>query len=362
MRGWQASSHRVSPRSEPLAAAGGERPRYQSIADNACAACHKSHGAPERERLLNDHPSQLCTDCHDGTTARNILSAMNQRSGHRFNAFGHQRRDPTDRLRITQAVECTDCHNPHAAGPDVLVGGRGPGWPDPTVPPAMREVPGVTAGGVEVPRARLYYEVCFRCHADNPVRVRDRIQRESDSGGNIRRELLPTAASAHPIVFAARNTADVPSLLPTLRQRRYIGCQDCHDNPDGRSAGGAEAAGPHGSRFDHLLVARYETADQTLESPQTYALCYQCHDRTSILANESFTLHRNHVVRDRTPCSACHAPHGVSGSGSEHDHLINFDLAIVSGRRFYQDTGRFSGTCTLRCHGVEHVNFIYGNP
>ena len=117
--------------------------------------------------------------------------------------------------------------------------------------------------------------------------------------------------------------------------------------------------GPHGSNFEFLLVDRYETRDFTLESSQTYALCYRCHDRNSILGNESFSRHREHVVRARTPCSACHAPHGVSGSPTEHGHLINFDLAIVGGRRLYQDTGRFRGSCSLRCHGVEHVNFTY---
>ena len=125
------------------------------------------------------------------------------------------------------------------------------------------------------------------------------------------------------------------------------------------SAGGTLPDGPHGSRFEHLLVARYETRDFTIESPQTYALCYQCHDRNSVLGDESFSLHSRHVVRGRTPCSACHTAHGVSGASSQHGHLINFDISIVGGQRFHVDSGRFSGTCTLSCHGVQHVNFTY---
>ena len=213
---------------------------------------------------------------------------------------------------------------------------------------------------MRIERAQFYYEVCFRCHADRPVPVDRRIFRQRDDGGNIRRLFLPTAASAHPVTFTARLSNEVPSLRPEFRTLSYISCQDCHNNPDARQLGGTSANGPHGSRYDFLLADRYDTADLTIESPQAYALCYRCHDRNSILGDESFAFHRQHIVRDRAPCSACHAPHGVTGNPSEHGHLINFDVSIVSGQRFYFDTGRFAGQCTLTCHGVQHQNFSYG--
>lgn len=255
-------------------------------------------------------------------------------------------------FRVARTVECTDCHNPHA-----VVGGLGAALlraagSGPLLPPAMKDVPAISLSGLPVDKARFYYEVCFRCHADRPVIVTDRIPQQQDPGGNVRRQFLPTAASAHPVAFPSRRTAAVPSLLPVWRTRRFISCQDCHNNPGAISAGGTLPDGPHSSRFDHLLVARYETRDFTIESPQACALRYQCHDRNSILGDESFRLHRNHVLRGRAPCSASHTAHGVSGSSSQHGHLINFDIAIVGGQRSYVDTGRFSGSCTLICHGV----------
>jgi hypothetical protein len=271
--------------------------------------------------------------------------------------------DPSeDPFRMRSHVDCNDCHNPHAARTNPLgvtagrISSRGP-----LIPPALEQVPGVTLAGARTQRATFTYEVCFRCHADRPVRVAGRIVRQRDNGGNVRRQFLPTAASAHPVTFANRTSGEVPSLRPELRARRFLSCQDCHNNPDARQLGGATANGPHGSRFDFLLAARYETADFTAESPQAYALCYNCHDRNSILGDESFGSHSRHVVRNRTPCSACHSPHGVDGDAGRHGHLINFDLSIVGGERFYADTGRFSGSCTLTCHSVRHVNFSYGN-
>lgn len=359
MFGWRSSSHALAGNPVPFASTNGEPRDYVSMRDNACASCHVSHTAPEREQLLWSRPTQLCLDCHNGINATNIAGVINQRHGHQISPFGDDRRGRSDRPRLMRFVACTDCHNPHA------VQGDGQGGfareTDPSVPPAMRYVPGVSLSGMPVQHARQYYEVCFQCHADFPVLVRDRVVRQRDTGGNIRREFVPTVASAHPVTFPARNNGENPSLRPAYRNQPFISCQSCHNNPNGRSAGGTEVDGPHGSPFDGLLVRRYETADFTMESPQAYALCYECHDRNSILGNESFEFHNVHVVRGRSPCSACHTAHGVAGSPTNHDHLINFDIAIVGGQRFYADTGRFSGTCTLMCHDVNHVNFTYGN-
>ena len=359
MTGWRLSAHANSPRSVPRAVTAGEQLPYRSLADNACRSCHLSHSAPYRDRLLYDRPTRLCLSCHDGVTGRDILSVVDQRSGHRVNRLFEHRRAPEGRLRVTRTVECTDCHNPHAVIGGLLTAALSGAGLGPLLPPAMKDVPGVNLAGLPVDKAHFYYEVCFRCHADRPVIVANRIPRQQDSGGNVRRQFLPTAASAHPVAAPSRRTGEVPSLLAEWRTRRFVSCQDCHNNPDAVSAGGTLPDGPHGSRFEHLLVARYETRDFTIESPQTYALCYQCHDRNSVLGDESFSLHSRHVVRGRTPCSACHTAHGVSGASSQHGHLINFDISIVGGQRFHVDSGRFSGTCTLSCHGVQHVNFTY---
>jgi predicted CXXCH cytochrome family protein len=360
--GWRLSAHAHSVLPVPpmiAAAAGAPGSPCGSMADNACRACHATHGAPPRARLLYDRPTTLCLTCHDGLSAPNVISAVNQRSGHRVSRV-LEHTGPSDfRRHVSHYVECSDCHNPHAVVRNALPRTTEFFTQGVLIPPSLQQVPGVNLLGLPVERSSFYYEVCFRCHADRPVPVRNRIFRQQDPLGNVRREFLPTAASAHPVAFPARQTGEVPSLLPQFRSRGFIGCQDCHNNPDSLSAGGTEANGPHGSRYDHLLAAPYQTADFSNESPQAYALCYGCHDRTSILNNESFSRHRDHVVRNRAPCSACHSPHGVSGSSANHGHLINFDLSIVSGERFYIDSGRFSGSCTLTCHGVRHVNLAY---
>jgi hypothetical protein len=171
---------------------------------------------------------------------------------------------------------------------------------------------------------------------------------------------------------------DVPSipssLAPNLTPSEVIRCTTCHADDEGGSSG------PHGSAFAPILKERYETADNSPESYDSYALCYRCHDRMSILGDASFRKktirttasgggHSGHLAAG-VSCAACHDPHGVNEGApgaartGSHTHLINFDRRIVlpgNGRPYpvFEDAGTFSGSCTLVCHGVVHDNASY---
>jgi hypothetical protein len=196
------------------------------------------------------------------------------------------------------------------------------------------------------------YQVCYKCHSvrnmANPVVTRDQ------GDNNIAHEFAQTNASFHPVEGQGRST-DVPSLLQGLNTTSIIYCSGCHgsDNANGPQ-------GPHGSVYRPILRAQYETRDMTFESPQAYALCYSCHSRASILADESFRFHKLHVVDSKTACATCHDPHGVE----QNTHLINFDTLVVQPAATgmgpgFTDLGVRRGACTLSCHGKEHDNLGY---
>jgi hypothetical protein len=264
-------------------------------------------------------------------------------------------------------VECADCHNPHAVRHNPI--GQVAGTFGQTVKGATLYVSGVTITGRGSKDAQFLYEICFKCHGDSVNQPPPQISRQVDQ--NLRLAFQPSNPSFHPVAAPRRNE-DVVSLIPPMRIGSVITCTDCHNSDNARAAGGTGPNGPHGSLFEPLLVQNYETSDFTLESAHAYALCYSCHRRESILTDESFSFHRLHIVQQGAPCSVCHDSHGVSrrqGSSVHNASLMNFDLSIVSsantpaGRRIeYNDTGSFSGNCTLTCHGVIHVNFPYANP
>ena len=373
-------------------------PTWTRLDEWGCEACHTPHFAPTAEHLLNlteDPPSPFaCTSCHGGEPggpphlsvppagrgANGSLDALGRtdisRQVRKFSSHPESTGQSSGLTRglgggvssdLTR-VGCGDCHNPHAANDQEAE--------LPYVSGALKGVPGVDRNGAAVYPATYEYEICFRCHGDNTPD--SQFVPRVVSSTNTRRDFAADNPSFHPVVESARGV-DAPSLpsslSPRLRPSDQIGCTSCHADDEGSSRG------PHGSDFAPILKERYETADGTPESYENYALCYRCHERTSILGDRSFGTralrttpsgggHSGHLAAG-APCSACHDPHGVNTSGSEafqptgdHTHLINFDSNIVAplpGTPFpvFKDTGSRSGSCTLVCHGVTHLQTAY---
>jgi len=373
MFGWRHSSHALSNSGiTGRVVDSKERLPFDTVSDNGCTSCHKVHSAGSPERLLRfPREEDNCLNCHRGGVANtNIENDLRKRSVHPV-FLSESRHDPTEDPRTQRRhVECVDCHNPHAVGP------LGPRLTDRInnvlplpVGPTMQFVSGVDRSGRAVEHARYEYEVCYKCHADGIGRdyFAD-IQRQIHQT-NTRLEFQPGNPSFHPVVGPRRNS-EVVSLIPPMQVGSVIGCTDCH-NSDSAANGTAplQATGPHGSVYEPLLIRNYETDEFVTESPQAYALCYQCHSRESILGDESFPLHSDHIVRGQASCASCHDAHGISrtqGNTRNHSNLINFDLNVVrpagalTSRVLFEDLGMYQGSCTLTCHGVVHVAFQYG--
>lgn len=319
-----------------------------------CTSCHQSHTAPSGPYLLKQvTASRTCLACHNGTVANaaNIKVDVDR-------AFTHDNDAPVDPdLQPQEVMVCTSCHDPHT-----MQRGLGATPPRTTGPRAtavgrLGEIDGVTATGTPVQVITQESEACFRCHGDaNPVTPS--IPRRSVQL-NMANQFSPTAISMHPVGVVGRSS-NVPSLKPGWSEGDIIQCSDCHSSSTGTTSGA------HGSQNEGLLVARMATADRTSESATVYALCYRCHDRQSILNDESFDLHKKHIVDARTPCTVCHDSHGIASSGGSatgNAHLINFATNVVlansQGQLRYESLGNFQGRCNLRCHNENHVNEVY---
>ena len=324
------------------------------VSHTDCKSCHQPHTAPSGPWLLTSQTvSTTCITCHGGqpgaTAGKNIAAVMQKYSKHDTNS-------PVSKTdHVPNNVGCSDCHEGHTMSSGTVLA--------PGIQPTLGRINGVSAAGAPVLRAQYEYEVCFKCHADNPTSV-TMVSRQIVQP-NKRLQMGQTAISYHPVMATGRNS-DVPSLVPGMTETTVINCTDCHASDTSAKAGGTGPNGPHGSSSAPLLIANYEKADNLPENANTYALCYRCHQRTSILANQSFPLHKLHIVDAQAPCSACHDAHGIAstqGSPTGNAHLMNFDLAIVRNAGTapiaYQSEGPRSGNCTLSCHGVLHVGFGY---
>ena len=352
--GWVGSAHETST----AAWKGGSldpwpQTQWATVATAGCQSCHTPHAAGSPERLLKSFVEEdNCLSCHDGSVGTQDIASEMQKFYRHPVSWSVGIHDPAEDFNVMgRHVECEDCHDPHAAT----------NWRafPPNVSGPLTGVPGVTSQGAEVQEASFQYEVCYRCHSDNPNVPPPSIERQVPEA-NLRLKFRTSNRSFHPVEGPGRSS-DVPSLIVPYTEASLVYCTDCHANDDGPGANGMGPSGPHGSMWPFLLEREYRTTDGIPESYSAYGLCYKCHDRTSILNDESFADHSRHVVDERSPCSVCHDPHGVVGgsAGSSGTHLINFDVSIVqpdpdTGRLEFEDLGSGRGRCYLECHGAAH--------
>ena len=360
-----------------------------SQAHKACAACHKNHHAGKDAKLTRAATDQLCLSCHEGAnaapsvdTAPKLPSWSGQGSGHLKGRFSSRRaetyvrtaRDSRSRL-VRLGQDCSGCHDSHGKE-------RG----------KLRTTAFDVRGQLLDRRPQFVAELCFGCHAGQEAAPL--------ASGNP--DLGPLfgqgAASSHRLGATAASRPELPSLRTSAFQGR-IDCTSCHDNPDA-----AGARGPHVSANAALLKAPFgREKDLARLGSRANDLCYLCHDKQSILANQSFPFHAQHLngftgsgpassigkapalseaaavlgirsPRDFRPgrggaylpgygepatCATCHASHG----SLRQPALIEFDRSVVSpssvGAPSFQRAGLGHGTCTLTCHGYDHVQTRY---
>lgn len=319
-----------------------------------CGSCHVGHGQSE-EPMLAKTEEQFCYQCHgsDDESTRmqssgrlsplanpaKVEAAFDKPYRHPVERTGsHQ---PGERLpsltagQTSRHAECVDCHNPHRR--PLEIGRQG--------------VPGFSAAGTRLDEASTEFEICLKCHSEDRT-----IDGRNE---NLRLLMGPGARSSHPVAtpFTGINS---PSLTGDAVGMRQMNCSDCHGNDDPNGA-----QGPHGSNYANLLKSNYDTSPSTDESEFAYALCYRCHDRASLLRNESFPYHREHILGNPiesipgTSCASCHDAHGSLDAG----HLINFNPQVAGPTQFgparFVDLGNQHGECYVTCHGKSHTPARY---
>jgi len=326
----------------------------KDLMPKSCRACHRGMSMSIRNE------EQTCLNCHSTPGKKQQMAARGFLRGKAVNRLTnieselrkpynhpvlsiqgiHYQREvlPESIVNAARHSECVDCHESH------LLSSEQP----------FRGISGKRVGSFTT-EITAEYELCYKCHGRSANLPSGSTDKEL--------EFQPTNKSYHPVETEGAN-AHVISLKSPYVARKVrpgdistISCSDCHGNDNSRGP-----KGPHGSIYRGLLVENYEQEDGRGESSHTYALCYKCHDRISILGDESFPYHSLHIVGNRsngqpgTSCITCHDAHG----SVSNQYLIRFNTDIVeenlAGKLQFKAQGVATrhGSCALSCHGVDH--------
>jgi hypothetical protein len=330
-----------------------------SLLPKSCRACHRGMA------MTISGEERVCLDCHGNAGSRAAMEnkgllkqggetglrdmegvlrkpyrhpVINVRGAHRSNETL-----PEDAPNAPRHSECVDCHDPH-----VVEKGK-----------PFKGLSGKRVGNF-VADIDKEYQLCYRCHAESA--------NLPGTSTNKHAEFRTTNPSFHPVEGEGRSVFVISLREPYVGRKQRpgdvseISCADCHGNDDP-----AGPKGPHGSNYRGLLVLNYQMEDERPESEFAYALCYKCHNRSSILANESFPHHSRHIEGNRstgrpgTSCFTCHDAHG----STQYPSLIRFNEEVVrpngEGKLEFRPQGTASrhGSCLLNCHGVEHSPLSY---
>ncbi|NWF98690.1 MAG: cytochrome C [Nitrospirae bacterium] len=306
-----------------------------------CASCHVGHGKPGTA-MLPEAKNTFCFMCHGddnslekaknngivskGFTSKNLRKEFEKPYRHPIEKTGIHTNDeilPEIDSSKPRHVECGDCHHHHFVSKEnPFIGIKGTS--------AQKSKVGITNE----------YELCFNCHSYSA---------NLPSYQTNKAELFNISnPSYHPVIGPGKNSF-VPSLMIPFSSSSQIKCTNCHGNDDPLGP-----KGPHGSRYIHLLSKNFSSDDRQ-ESIQQYELCYTCHRRESILNNESFTYHNQHISNVGLSCRNCHNPHG----SKRFQHLIDFENSLnirpsSSGKLLYIYFGHGAGQCYLNCHDKDH--------
>lgn len=315
-----------------------------------CASCHVGHGM-SNQPMIEKAEENSCYDCHGSDARRTeMISKGKLSSGAPVNdiekvfkkpyrhpveeGLAHSPTEvlPSDTKSSVSHAECVDCHNPHQR---IGAGNK------------LSDVSGYTISGQRKKDNVYEYEICLKCHAeyvglDKP-------------NHDLLAEFSTSVNSQHPVTRPATGK-NRESLSSGAIVQATMECSDCHtnDDPDG-------PRGPHGSNYKYMLSGNYDTDIYASESPYAFEFCYSCHERSSILSDDSFPLHRLHILGDPlrnipgTSCFTCHSSH----SSRINPFLIDFNPKAVSVDETtrmirYQSFGNKNGECYLKCHGVSH--------
>lgn len=290
---------------------------HTPFADGDCSLCHQNTD-PKAPGPLLKAVNETCLECHEDFTG--IMKRK----------FSHAAANDS----------CVNCHNPHNAGHDKLLVDD-VGALCLSCHSDMESV--TTAAGVKHD-ATIKDKACINCH--------------NAHGADVEHQLISLPFDLCVTCHSGNNVADHDGRRLTDFKRLLADNPEHHGPVADKDCSACH--NPHGGENFRLLSREYPSKFYSPYKPESYTLCFECHEervfeepRTKTLTlfrNGDVNLHYLHVnktERGRT-CRACHEVHAARQAHQIRDGVPYGSKGWIL--KINYTATKSGGTCTKTCH------------
>ncbi len=332
----------------------GKKNIHPPAKEGDCLSCHSPHGS-DNAALLTEPPGKLCMVCHDKEVPANYRA--------HFSYF---------------ESSCNDCHEPHQSDyPSLLK------EPVPAICFECHENE-AESKGLESVHYPYTEDVCTSCHQPHGAGIAGLLTEKIPDLCYICHEEI-SAAYPHAPVKNGRctechkpHTSDQATLLVSDNKALCLKCHSRSYSTDSSFVeniglqikndsyihgaiemdGCASCHAGHGTDNPDLLHNKYPSAFYTDGRPETFALCFDCHDAAMLqkdpeasgtgFRKDTVNLHFVHVSEPPgRSCSMCHDVHAAP-----NEHLIRAEVPYGKWTmKMNYTVTENGGSCMPGCHG-----------
>ncbi len=294
---------------------------HEPVKEGGCLDCHSPHSSDKEGLIIGDEDESICLSCHELEEGKTIHAPYEGQECTYCHTPHHSLRqglltaevpdlcfdcheDLGELTSLTSVhppfeEECLSCHQPHVARFSSLLIKKSP-----MLCLDCHEADEETNPAHATHGSFKESEPCLTCHTPHA----------SEQEAVLRKETPDLCFECH-----HKGRTNTPDMEMHLKRATVIhapvedeGCLGCHLL--------------HDESYPHLLIAAFPATDYTESTPDSFALCFECHDASILEPNNLDTgfrngrtnLHALHISGDKgRSCTLCHDAHGA-----QSEHLI----------------------------------------
>jgi predicted CXXCH cytochrome family protein len=291
--------------------------KHQPFTDGDCTSCHDAHQSKNTGLLKTETPN-LCFDCHD-----NIQTELSKAHIH---------------IPVTDG--CNTCHDMHESSEKFLLAEKTPDlcYNCHETFTNKKNIHGPVKDGN-----------CNTCHAPHGSLENNLLEKES--------QLICLSCHSKQIITETKTIDNIGLKISTATiihgAIEIDGCSVCHD--------------AHSSDNQSLLKNKFSDNEYVDAQPDSFALCFDCHDKqiiepdisplATLFRNGETNLHLLHIKGKKgRNCNMCHDIHA-----SVKKHLMAETVRFGSWKMPLNYKSEINGgSCATGCHAKKaYVNNTY---